>query len=397
MKIDRSRPSHWLYLTLFGLNVLAALILRRLRPNKQHRNIVVLYGHKLNGNLLALYRYAMRQSRNGAAIEMVFLTLDPDYHRQLKREGVSCCLAIAPQCIRLLATARAIVTDHGLHAMKYLIGAPGLKFFDVWHGIPFKGFDPNDFCLQHRYDEIWIASPLLRDLYVERFGFLAERVRITGYARTDALVTAGHDPKEIRQRFGLERFASERFVLFAPTWTQDVRDRSLFPFGLGEEQFLGALARVCRSNGAVLLVRKHLNSQLSRAELDNVVHLPHAEFPDTEAILLVSDVLVCDWSSIAFDYLLLHRPTLFVDIEPPFQKGFSLGPEYRFGPIVSDMLALLDALEGALRNPSGYRARFGSRHETTSQRVYGGFADGLATSRCMQRLTEALTIALSSQ
>ncbi|MBK6511086.1 MAG: CDP-glycerol glycerophosphotransferase family protein [Haliea sp.] len=27
------------------------------------------------------------------------------------------------------------------------------------------------------------------------------------------------------------------------------------------------------------------------------------EFPDVEGLLLLIDVLICDWSSIAFDYL----------------------------------------------------------------------------------------------
>src|SRR5690606_40302310 len=62
---------------------------------------------------------------------------------------------------------------------------PILRFFDVWHGIPFKGFDADDFRVQHRYDECWVASPLLRDLYIQRFGFEPQRVVATGYARTD--------------------------------------------------------------------------------------------------------------------------------------------------------------------------------------------------------------------
>ena len=68
-----------------------------------------------------------------------------------------------------------------------------LAFFDVWHGIPFKGFDAEDFRVQRHYDETWVASPLLRDLYVDRFSFEPERVVPTGYARTDRLVRRDDD------------------------------------------------------------------------------------------------------------------------------------------------------------------------------------------------------------
>ena len=85
--------------------------------------------------------------------------------------GDEACLASTPACARLLASANAIVSDHGLHAMQPLLSLSNLKFFDVWHGIPFKGFDADDFRVQHRYDETSVASPLLAELYVTRFRF----------------------------------------------------------------------------------------------------------------------------------------------------------------------------------------------------------------------------------
>src|SRR3546814_11012987 len=79
--------------------------------------------------------------------------MDPAYYQQLRREGVPCVLAIAPSAIGWLATADAIVSDHGLHAMRFMLGTTDMKFFDVWHGIPFKGFDADDFRLQHGRSE----------------------------------------------------------------------------------------------------------------------------------------------------------------------------------------------------------------------------------------------------
>lgn len=383
MKVDKRKVSHWLYLVAFGANALVAILLRPFWPRPPAPR-VVLYGHKLSGNLAAIYEWLRKHRESG--IDATFLTMDPAYHRRLREHGESACLAVSPGCIPLLASASALISDHGLHVLSTMLGRTSIKFFDVWHGIPFKGFDAQDFRIQHRYDEIWVASPLLRDLYVERFGFGPACVQVTGYARTDRLVNASSDAGDFRQKLGLTRFSTKRFVLFAPTWKQDSLERSLFPWGLGEDEFLEALAAVCRRHDAVLLVRKHLNSGLSGSALCDVVYVPYAEFPDTEAILLISDVLICDWSSIAFDYLLLDRPTLFLDVEPPFQKGFSLGPEYRFGRIVSDMPVLLSELDKSLRAPEAYMAEFGSRHQSVRQRVYGEFADGKSAQRCVQRL-----------
>ncbi|WP_034225093.1 CDP-glycerol glycerophosphotransferase family protein [Arenimonas donghaensis] len=382
MKVDKSKPSHWFRLLRFGSMVLLAWLLRR-SGRRQQRPKVVLYGHKLSGNLLEIHRAMVASSD----LEPTFLTMDPDYHAQLAGAGVRSCLAGSIASATLLAEAKAVISDHGLHVLAWMVGRSSLKFFDVWHGIPFKGFDADDFRVQHGYDEVWVASPLHKQLYETRFGFDPDRVRITGYARTDPLVLPRAGRMEELERFGLAALPSTRLVLFAPTWKQDSSNRSLFPFGLEESDFLEKLAGECRAHGATLLVRKHLNSgRHATAPPDDVVYVPFAEYPDTEALLALSDLLICDWSSIAFDYLLLGRPTIFLDVEPPFRKGFSLGPEYRFGRVVGDMQAMLDAVRRYLAEPASYRAEVGDRPRQVLAEVYGDRPDGMASQRCLERL-----------
>ena len=390
MKIDKTNPAHWLLLTLFGVNVVAALLWRPFRKrSRPGPRTVVLYGHKLSGNLLAIYRRLREAHRD--EFRPVFLTMDSAYRRRLRAAGDEVCLATIPACARLLVSADTIVSDHGLHAMQPLLSLSDLKFFDVWHGIPFKGFDADDFRVQHRCDETWVTSPLLAELYTRRFGFDPAKVIVTGYARTDPLVEPHETSAEIRHRLGLQHTEGQRLVLFAPTWKQDAQHRSLFPFGADGKEFLERLTEVCRRNGALLLFRAHLNAKDPvPLPADGVIPIPFADYPDTEAILQISDALICDWSSIAFDYLLLDRPTLFLDVEPPFRKGFSLGPEYRFGPVIKDLPELLSELERSLADPEGYRAEYGARHAAIRKQVYGSYADGRSAERCVQRLARSL-------
>lgn len=389
MKIDKSRPLHWLFLVAFTIQALLGLLLRRaLRP--RGRNLLILYGHKLNGNLLALHDHlrAACQER----LEPVFLTMDLAYHRELSAAGIRSQWACAPSCCLLLGRAAALVSDHGLHSLQPLRAryrAAGLFFFDVWHGIPFKGFDAEDFRTQHGYDETWVASELNRRLYIDRFGFAAERVAVTGYARTDRLLQPPATAAVLRKRLGLP--AEGRLILFAPTWAQDTAGRSLYPFGQSEADFLAALSSLGQRHGATCILRTHLNTgDAGGHAYPNVVRLPGSSHPDTESILLVSDIMICDWSSIAFDYLLLNRPTLFLEVPPPFRKGFSLGPEYRFGAIIPDFESLMARLEECLLSPERYRAEFGERHRQVREQVYGRWADGHAAERCVERIDHHL-------
>ncbi len=394
MKIDRRNLRHWLYLALFALNVGIAIALRTLRrrhstQSRQPKQRVILYGHKLGGNLLALYR-TMRAS-HADGIDVHFLTMDPAYYRELTASGKACLLATSPACIASLASVDAIISDHGLHALSPILSWTDVKFFDVWHGIAFKGFDADDFRVQHRYDEVWVASPSQRDLYIDKFGFDPGIVHATGYARTDQLVRGDGDIDAIKRSLGLDPATCGKLVLFAPTWKQDTGNRSLFPFGLPADDFLQSLGELASNNGATVLLRTHLNSDaMSHGIPGRVLPVPYARFPETEAILLASDVLVCDWSSIAFDYLLLGRPTIFLDVPAPFRKGFSLGPEYRYGELIDSLPGLLDALQAALADPKGWHGRHSESVAGIREAVYGACADGKASARCIARMQRCL-------
>jgi len=391
VKIDKSRGRHWWWLVLMGASALFAICLRPFfsrRPSKASPITVVLYGHKLNGNLLAIYR-EMRDGREHEHFDVFYLTMDRDYFTLLSKAGERCVLASPLQCVSLLVKTDAIITGHGLHALGPLVSFSSIQFFDVWHGIPFKGFDADDFRVQHRYRQIWVASPCHKQLYVDRYGFDESKVITTGYARTDRLVLAVEDPSTLRARFGVP--AQGKLVLFAPTWAQDAAGRSLYPFNCSEAAFLGALSELANRLGVTILMRAHLNSGTGvGAGYAHVVPLPHDSFPDTEGILLISDILICDWSSIAFDYLLLNRPTVFLDVEAPFRKGFSLGPEYRFGAVVDSLPGLIEELAGTLADAGQYWQRYANKHQQTRDRVYAEYADGHATRRCVAELQRAV-------
>lgn len=380
MKIDKRNPRHWVYLAAFAVASLLAIVLRPL-VSRRDPPLVLLYGHKLNGNLMSLYALGER-----AACELVFLTMDPAYQRELRADGVRSVLAYSPAGVRALAGARAIVSDHGLHALSWWPRLGLLRFADVWHGIPFKGWDERDFRVQQAYDEVWVSSSLMRRHYIERFGFRETQVHVTGYGRTDRLVRADEDLEPLRRRLDLP--AGRRVVMFAPTWQHGTGTRSIFPFDSPPEEFLAMLADVCRAHDAVCLFRTHLNSGLGDGPLPSEVFrcVPQGEWPDSEGLLLLSDLLVCDWSSIAFDFLLLERPTIFLDVPAPFPKGFTLGPEYRFGAVVASVEALGEHLVRYLARPEQYAAEHGERARRITGAVYDDKADGHAAERYLARL-----------
>ena len=388
MKVDKTNPRHWLYLALFGLNTLLAITLRpfkKLRRKKSRTIEIILYGHRLSGNLLALHKHISQHHSD--QFQLIFLTMDPEYHQKLCDQGVRTCRATHPSAIRLICRADAVISDHGLHSMVPLLWLSDIKLFDVWHGIPFKGFDEKDFKTKHRYTEIWVASPLLAELYEKKFGFSKEKIHVTGYARTDSLIIPQETDEQIREAFGLQHAAGKKLVLFAPTWKQDASDRTLFPFGTNPETFFTEINRLCREHEALPVMRTHINAKLPKnVAPEGIKFLPFDRFPDTEALLQITDILICDWSSIAFDFLLCDRPAIFLDVPAPFSKGFTLSPDFRYGEIVSTFPDLLTALDTYLNLEDDYWEHHRKCHHSIKSRLYDNNADGNSTRNCIERL-----------
>lgn len=359
----------------------------RFLSRKTPKRLVVLYGHQLSGNLKALYQEWQANYRD--SFDCYFLSLDPDYSQQLRQQGITVLQCNKLRDMILVGRAEAMITDHGLHAMGAFTRLTSMLFIDVWHGIPFKGFVPDDFRLQHRYDEVWVSSSLLKQLYCDRFGFPPHIVNSLGYARTDKLfLRKPPDTSFIRQSSIPE---GHRVVLYAPTWQQDDSGRELFPFGQSQDAFIEQLGNVCNMNSATLVMRSHLNSNIRNVSPENVRYCSMKDFPDSEELLQNTDLLICDWSSIAFDYLALDRPTVFLDVAPPFKNGFSLGPEYRFGKVATDMDELCGIIDKALADPAWYASTQGSDHQRVCTAVYGDNTDGKSAARQWSRLIELVT------
>ena len=378
MKFNANKSSHWLYLFLFTLTIILATLLRFLKIAKVS-NTCLLYGHKLNGNLKGIYDYNASETHPKATL--LFLSMDYPYCKELKADGYKVINGVNPLNALKIAQAFAIVSDHGLHSLKLLLKFTNISFFDVWHAIPLKGFDEEDFSVQRQYKRVFVTSNAVKSVYMDKFGFDADRLVSAGYARTDILVDQPPALAKVRAELGIDDI-EKKIILFAPTWQQDDPNRNILPFGQSEGDFFRALEAVCAENNALCIFRTHLNSGESDLSAHpSILFRPHSRYPNTEEILLITDCLVSDWSSIVFDFMLLDRPTLFLDVPHPFTKGFSLGPENRFGKLVHNLDELTASLREYLCDSSAYQTDYGVLHAEVKARMYDENADGHAAER----------------
>lgn len=392
MKINKKNPKHLSALaisfTFSCIGVVARPILRAGRGNDD--KIVVFYGHRLNGNLKPFYDYLL----NKKGYKPYFLVLEHPYYNRLINEVAdpkTILNALSIKDMMTVARSDAFITSHGLHLFSPLRRFTGIKFVDVWHAVSFKGDDADGFAHLRAHDETWVSSESEKERYVNKFKFKPSQVKITGYGRTDQLVDGSLNKLEILKKYNIPK--AKKYVLIAPTWKHEDSSRSVLPFELSEKKFFGDLDKIAKNNSAHIIFRTHLNSEdeMDVSGMTNTSFMPYSRYEVVEDFLYIADVMIADWSSISIDFLPLKRPTIFLDVPSPFEKGFNLGPEHRFGDIVDNFDDLKKYLDQYLKKPETFNDRHNKDITRTTKYAYDNNLDGKSVERYFKQLQKLLS------
>lgn len=252
-----------------------------------------------------------------------------------------------------LARARVFVVDSHYTPLYVVRRRPGTVVVQTWHAcaaikrigysVVDRSFGADETVtglirLHANYDLCLAASEAAAIQYVEAFrqprSLFATDL---GIPRTDILcdpVAGATTAARIRERYGIP--PGRRVVLHAPTFRGDSLIRARDPGTLDIDALAEALGE-----DHVLLVRLHpaiRRSLAGRAGGRGAV-IDVSDHPEVNELLLAADVLVTDYSSLAFEFALLGRPMVFLapDIaEYEAERGFYF--DYRAvmpGPVVT--------------------------------------------------------------
>ncbi|WP_217183461.1 CDP-glycerol glycerophosphotransferase family protein [Streptomyces sp. AC495_CC817] len=313
------------------------------------------------------------------------------------------------------ATARAgvVVVTHGLGDVNRYANA-GAFVVQLWHGIPLKriGLDspattqvpsvPGAALLRRlvgilyrsaaqRIRVLPAASHRARGRLESAFGLGGDRVVVTGEPRVDVLSAGGADERRATASALLERTVGQipegaRTILYAPTW----RDGGADPAIPSAEQWV-RIIRVLEKHDALLLVRSHPLGEggyTPPLPTRRVRMLGASVLADVTPALAAVDVLITDYSSLAYDVGLLDMPVLYLapDAEDYARTRGFYG---RYDEVAgTDPAAGWDELLGQLDAVLGDAETFAARSErsaTLSAQMHA-FRDGRNTRRVYQAI-----------
>ena len=184
---------------------------------------------------------------------------------------------------------------------------------NTWHGTPIKlmGVDISDDSKSFKSKVLVRADVMLAqsrydiDVFSRAFCLKESVFRLSGLPRNDLLANYSQEQYFlIKEKLNIEK--DKIVLLYAPTFREYSRDESNVCV-LDAPIDLAAWQRLLGDNYIVLFrahyeVAKHMS-------FDNYpMFIDVSSYPDLNELMIASDALISDYSSIYFDYSIMHKP-----------------------------------------------------------------------------------------
>ena len=255
--------------------------------------------------------------------------------------------------------SKYIVTSHGYHLF---LKAKNQVYVNLWHGMPLKamGYAQNNPKIlppnsnDNNYYLI-ATSTIMRNALAACFNQDPRRIFITGQPRNDKL--SKDCPSDLIP--GYDEYKT--IILYAPTY----RENGSFFFFPDFDK--GRFQKFLKEHNILFIVKPHPLEEAHAIKIfkkmENIILLEDQMLQerhlDIYDFLPCTDILVTDYSSIYFDFLLLDKPIIFAvpDLEEYREKrGFVLEP-FEFwapGPKVKNFKEFLEEIKKSIKDPDYY-------------------------------------------
>ncbi|MBN2436581.1 MAG: CDP-glycerol glycerophosphotransferase family protein [Spirochaetes bacterium] len=197
--------------------------------------------------------------------------------------------------------------------------------------------------LYKRYMVITSSGFECTKCYKTAFG--SDKIVQTGFARNDVFFNKDF-PVSVKIK-DIVRVKHKKVISYIPTFRDECTD---YPFTKEDSIRLDT---VLAKTDAVLCIKKHpydtsLSTPVNSKRIFDVSHL----FPDVMELLVQTDILITDYSSVLFDFSLLRRPIIFYCFDYPDYVDYCRGMYYDYhkdlpGPFADNPEDLFKLIETA--------------------------------------------------
>ena len=290
---------------------------------------------------------------------------------------------------RLLATCEYVVTNSTFQS--FYIKKDGQTYINTWHGTPLKtmGFDiPNNpFASQNVLRNFLMADYILSPnehtshIFMDSYklkGLHPGQVVESGYPRIDLTLNTPREEVLLKLRLaGIEIDDKKPIVMYTPTWKGTAIGNPTMNIDqlITEIDFL---QKSCEDEYNVLIkVHPYVYDKVKDLHILQGHLIP--DYYDANEMMAAADVLITDYSSIFFDYLVTDRPIIFYAWDKDLyddERGMYIAEDELPGPVISTIFEVIDTLKHVTDIQPLYKEKYNKMKEKMVC-----YDNGMATNR----------------
>lgn len=220
--------------------------------------------------------------------------------------------------LKLLYTAHYLMSTHEMILNRYM-GRKNQHFIRLWHGCGYKDRSSRDGKAKRNFDIALVPGPLFVKTKAYFWNVDEKYIVAKGYPRYDWLIK--RDEAAIRMLLSLKINNDSKVVVWMPTYRidkngryNDTKELINFPI-VQDKQSWYLLDEECKNNNVLILVKLHpfqKEYDIPFGNMSFIKEISNSDFEDKGiqlySILALTDALLTDYSSVAFDYLLVDKP-----------------------------------------------------------------------------------------
>ena len=329
------------------------------------------YRMTFNDNAKALFIYVQKQCPE---LDSAWVSMSKATVKTIREKGLKAYSLFSPKGLFHALTSKYWFYNSYSSDILFCLSGGGV-LVNLWHGLPLKRiefgiesgpladrfvkktwkeryFHPETF---QRPDYVLSSTKTVSEVFAHAFRVPLERCVEAGYPRNEVLglqrgqlvdYVKQYESKESQAL--VERLVNGRYskvLVYMPTWRDSQRDLFVQSFDLAR------MDAIMREKNALLLLKPHANVKVDPESFQRFPNLCFVDPGiDMYPILPFTDVLITDYSSVMYDYLLMDDKDIILYLYDYEQYGRDRDFSFPFeshvaGRWAMDFDALCDCLE----------------------------------------------------
>lgn len=288
----------------------------------KNRNLILFtshHGELFKGNPKYLFLFLSKNKIS--EIKYFWITTNKKIYSDLKKQNYPVIFTLSWKGVIYALRAFYYVIDldtSGCTSGSFFASLGNFNIIQTWHGIALKkiGRDASNkekgflnkistyfFLRLFKKAKLVLTGSEIEEINMKK-SFDVENTKTLGFPRNDVFFDKDmlfHDYIKI-----LHLSKYEKIILYAPTWRYKYEKK---PFS---EEFLMTLDNYLTETNQLMLVKAHPYDRSTKLTVNsrNILNISK-NMEDIQEILVCTDLLITDYSSVFFDFVLTNRPVIF--------------------------------------------------------------------------------------